>query len=224
MRRALYTIAIAVALCACGKTDEPVVVSFEVNAIAPLMYEFTNNSTGCTEYKWDFGDGSWSTGINSLHGYDKSGTYTVTLIGTAEDGAHYCSKQLTVSDPRVYIAGYTLYAIPYDNRYYKVVFKDDALLPSSWDFQTGYTPLLTNANLPYTVQLKTPVEMTNYKNHDYYTIQVIRNESTYNTAGEISCVKGKLTVSQLMSSYSPEYVIRTESGSTAIGIHMQYDY
>lgn len=237
MTKYLYILA-AVILCSCTskieqeiidistgqqQEDKPAVVAFKAKAIAPFMYEFTNYSTGCTSYKWDFGDGTWSTGTNATHEYDATGTYTVTLTGTAKDGAHDYTINIIVSQPRVYIAGYTLYKIPYENRYYKVVFKDDALLPSSWDFQTAYTPMLTSADLPYTVRLGTLREMVDYQSHEYYIIQVIRNTTTFGSSGEVSCIKAKLKVSDILQ-YKPEYVFRTETDATAIGIHMQYDY
>ena len=230
MRRALYILA-AVLLSSCANRiqdeiaeDTQPVVAFKAKAIAPFMYEFTNYSSGCTSYKWDFGDGTWSTGTHATHGYDNTGTYTVTLTGTANDGTHDYSTKITVSDPIVYIAGYTLYNIPYENRYYKVVFKDDALLPSSWDFQSDYTPMLTEADLPYTVRFTTLRQLTNLTSHEYYTVQVIRNTSTYGSAGETSCMKGKLKVSSITATYAPEYILRTETDGTVIGIHMLYDY
>lgn len=237
MTKYLYILT-AVILCSCTskieqeiidittgqqQEDKPAVVAFKAKAIAPFMYEFTNYSTGCTSYKWDFGDGTWSNGTNATHEYDATGTYTVTLTGTAKDGAHDYTTNIIVSQPRIYIAGYTLYKIPYENRYYKVVFKDDALLPSSWDFQTTYTPMLTAADLPYTVRLETLREMVNYQSHEYYIIQVIRNTTTFGSSGEVSCIKAKLKVSDILQ-YKPEYVFRTETDATAIGIHMQYDY
>lgn len=239
MRRTLY-ILIAVLLSSCvlnriqdeiteqvtdQPTEQPANVDFTYKKIAPLMVEFYNTSTGCATYRWDFGDGSWSEGKNATHAYDAIGSYLVTLTGTTSKGEqHTYQETITIKQPTVYIAGYTLYAIPYDNRYYKVVFKDDNLMPSSWDFQTSYTPMLTSADLPYSVALISPKAMTDYMSHEYYTIQVIRNESSYNSASEVSCLKGKLQVSLLTSTFAPEYFLRTESESTVIGIHMQYLY
>ena len=43
---------------------------------------FTNNSTGATNYLWDFGDGKSSTLQNPTHSFENSGTYKVLLISS----------------------------------------------------------------------------------------------------------------------------------------------
>jgi len=46
----------------------------------PLKVQFTDKSTGSpTSWKWNFGDGTYSTAKNPVHTYNKSGRYTVTL-------------------------------------------------------------------------------------------------------------------------------------------------
>ena len=203
---------------------QPISVSFFPEAIAPLMYEFHNTSTGCDTYRWDFGDGTFATGKDATCRYDEPGTYIVTLTGSSATETKKAEETITVKEPIVYISGYTLYAIPYENYYYKVVFKDDALLPSSWDFQTGYTPKLSNANLPYSADLPSHKRLEDLNSHEYYTVQLIRNSTNYNSAGETSCMKGKIMVSSIKASYSPEYVLQTESGASAVGVHMYYIY
>ncbi|HBS85196.1 MAG: hypothetical protein A2W91_01790 [Bacteroidetes bacterium GWF2_38_335] len=44
--------------------------------------EFINNSTGATNYDWDFGDGETSWSANPGHEYEGGGTYTVTLLAS----------------------------------------------------------------------------------------------------------------------------------------------
>jgi PKD repeat protein len=47
---------------------------------APLTVEFNDNSTGVpTSWKWNFGDGTYSTAKNPVHKYSKAGKYTVSL-------------------------------------------------------------------------------------------------------------------------------------------------
>ena len=222
MKRTLLGV-IAAILCACS-ANEPAVIGFETDRLSPLMYRFTNTSAGFDSYKWDFGDGTWSYGDDAIHGYETTGTYTVTLTGTTATGYKYDTRQtIDVTAPDIYVAGYTLYAIPYENRYYKLVFKDDALLPSSWDWYTIYTPLLDNTDMPYTYDFQNPVMIEQPNNHDYWTVQVVRNTTTNGTGSDVSCMKAKITRKELLR-YLPKYVLQTESGSTAVGIRMGYAY
>ena len=86
-----------------------------------------------------------------------------------------------------------------------------------------YTPLLDETDLPYTVSFRTPVSMEDYAAHTYYTVQVIRSTNTGNTDSDISCMKQTLKVADLKQ-FKHEYILQTETGSTAIGVKMVYDY
>jgi PKD repeat protein len=220
MKKVLLLIAAAL-LMACH--NDVVVVDFDCERVSPLMYSFTNNSLGCDEYKWDFGDGMWAYGTNATHEYEKSGTYIVTLTAIANGEKYDKRVKINVTEPVIYFAGYTLYSIPYEDRYYKVVFKDDNLFPSAWDFQTVYTPILDNTDIPYTAMWKQPQVLEDINSHTYYTIQVIRTTNASNDNNDVSCTKQKLYTKDIKR-YLPEYVLQTETGSTTIGIHMEYRY
>ena len=207
-----------------GSAPQTPTVDFTYERIAPLMFQFTNTSYNCASYKWDYGDGMWSENKDAMHTYEATGTYTVTLTGTASDGKKYStSKKLTVTKPTIYFAGYTLYAIPYENRYYRLSFKDDNLLPSDWDTYTIYTPLLDNTDIPYTYMFNNPIMLENPESHTYYTIALYRNTKTNNTSGDTQCLKQQLKVKDIMT-YQPEYILQTETGGSVVGIHMGYDY
>ncbi len=45
---------------------------------------FTNSSTGCNTYVWNFGDGVTSTNFQPYHVYQQAGTFSVRLIGTGD--------------------------------------------------------------------------------------------------------------------------------------------
>ena len=124
MKKVLLFIAAAI-LMACH--NDVVVVDFDCERVSPFMYNFTNNSLGCDEYKWDFGDGMWAYGVNATHEYAEPGTYIVTLTAIANGEKYDKRVKINVTEPAIYFAGYTLYSIPYEDRYYKVVFKDDTI-------------------------------------------------------------------------------------------------
>jgi S-layer protein (TIGR01567 family) len=54
---------------------------------APLKVKFTDESTGSpTSWKWDFGDGTYSTAKNPVHKYTKAGKYTISLTANNVEG------------------------------------------------------------------------------------------------------------------------------------------
>lgn len=218
---------VAVILCSCADKNVPApaaVIGFEYERISPLMVQFTNTSSGFESYKWDFGDGTWSYGKDATKTYETIGTYPVTLTATAADGSKYDHRvTVEITQPDIYIIGYILYAIPYDNRYYRLVFKDDAILPSSWDWVTAYTPLLDETDIPYPHYLQNPVMILNPNSHSYWKVQVMRNVVANSNSGDVTCLTGKITKAQLLE-YRPEYTLQTESGNCAVGIYMGYDY
>jgi gliding motility-associated-like protein len=52
----------------------------------PFTVHFTNLTQGANTYIWDFGDGANSTDINPAHTYTDTGSYTVRLIATSNNG------------------------------------------------------------------------------------------------------------------------------------------
>lgn len=203
-------------------TQEELNPAFSYDRETPLMLSFFPLNSKYDSYKWDFGDGMWSYAKEAIHTYEALGTYTVTLTVTHNGNTASARSNITLTQPTAYVDGFTIYAIPYDNKYYRLVFKDDALLPSSWDWNTIYTPMLTTADLPYSYTMNTKKEFTNPTQHDYWTITLMRANSSSGT-GETSCLKCKLTQSDLLQ-YKPEYIGRSESGNTAFGIKMGYRY
>ncbi len=74
-----------------------VVPDFEVSTIQPDVYineavDFTNTSSGASDFVWDFGDGSAaSTDVNPTHTFPMAGTYVVKL--TASNGNMDCDNE-----------------------------------------------------------------------------------------------------------------------------------
>lgn len=219
----LFPLLVAVLLIGC-KDTHTVLVDYEAVRLSPLMYKFINYSHGCDSYKWDFGDGTWSNATDyALKEFATTGTYTVTLIGSSDGNKYEYQQRINVTVPDCYISGYTLYHIPYENQYYKLIFKDDNLLPSSWDFNTGYTPLLTSDDLPYTRVLVNPKLLSDIDSHDHYTVQVMRTTNAANTSGDKQCLKQTIKVKDIKT-YQPEYILSTETDATTVGILMDYTW
>lgn len=85
---------------------QPLVVDFTAApriGYAPLLVEFTNNSSGADSYEWDFGDGFTSTEIEPTHTYSNTGTYAVTLTATGLAGTadKVRTRYITVIDPTI---------------------------------------------------------------------------------------------------------------------------
>ncbi|MEZ5022650.1 MAG: T9SS type A sorting domain-containing protein, partial [Chitinophagales bacterium] len=59
-------------------TYEPLTAKF-YHSSSGLTTQFTNTSTGATQYLWFFGDGQSSTEVNPTHTYNRSGLYLVAL-------------------------------------------------------------------------------------------------------------------------------------------------
>jgi len=69
---------------------------------APLSVHFTDNSRNVTECYWTFGDGTASTEKNPTHIYSKTGTYTVSLTASNENGTDSKLATINVLQPPVY--------------------------------------------------------------------------------------------------------------------------
>src|SRR5690349_1570591 len=91
-------------IASCKKEDKPEVISgftFSVDANDYKKVTFTSAAQNATSLKWDFGDGSaTSSEQNPVHTYANTGTYTVKLTATGEDGTTDISSQnVGIVDP-----------------------------------------------------------------------------------------------------------------------------
>ncbi|MSU59546.1 MAG: PKD domain-containing protein, partial [Pedosphaera sp.] len=67
----------------------PPVVNFTATpttGLAPLAVNFTNLTTGATNYAWNFGDGNVSAALNPANTFSNAGSYNVTLTATGLGG------------------------------------------------------------------------------------------------------------------------------------------
>ncbi|MFK7808980.1 MAG: PKD domain-containing protein, partial [Saprospiraceae bacterium] len=67
------------------------------SAIDDSTVDFTNTSSGATNYAWDFGDGNSSDMENPTHIYDEDGTYTVVLTVTNDCGTSEISETVVIA-------------------------------------------------------------------------------------------------------------------------------
>ena len=100
----IYTVTATDATNGCTNTATASVIQNGINAVfsanptsgtAPLLVNFTNQSTGATSYAWTFGDltNNTSTATNPNHTYNTTGTHVVTLV--ASNGL--CNATATIS-------------------------------------------------------------------------------------------------------------------------------
>lgn len=199
-------------------------VSFSYKRTGPLTYEFTNESSLTGTYKWDFGDGTYATTENATHTYASAGkSYIVTLTITHNKQKYDSRANITITKPIIYFAGYTLYSIPSENKYYKLSFKDGALLPSDWDFYTIYTPLLDNTDIPYSITWIHPQPLENPEKYSAYKIQLIYTNNTSGTSGDKTCFTISMAVSDIMK-YKEELIYESSDKKSKVGIKIGYDY
>lgn len=93
--------------CPCGSTEMVVTLGMvhfsatPTSGPSPLKVQFSSNPTSDIDsWSWDFGDGSYGSGMNPLHTYTVPGTYTVKLtirtaqaFGDGPESAYYAWGQ-----------------------------------------------------------------------------------------------------------------------------------
>ena len=108
--------------------------------------------------------------------------------------------------------------MPYENKYYKIVCKDDDLLTTNWGFTTTYSPLLDNTDLPFYWNINKL--MNELDGDNYYTFQVFWSNNT--TSDGTQCLKQKLQKTEILK-YKSEHILSSDNGQTKIGIQMRYE-
>jgi hypothetical protein len=74
------------ASCKKEKTQPAADALFSI-AVDGYIVNFTNQTTGASSYKWDFGDGATSTEESPVHTYPGKGKFVPTLYATSAGGA-----------------------------------------------------------------------------------------------------------------------------------------
>jgi len=66
----------------------------------------TDSDGAIVDYEWDFGDGSFTTGVIVYHTYTELGTYTITLTTTDNRGAtSQDTTEVTIAEKQVLVLG-----------------------------------------------------------------------------------------------------------------------
>lgn len=197
-----------------------IVAYFTIEKVSPFTYKFTDKSSVTFDsYKWDFGDGDYATTKNTTHTYTSEGKYTVTLMGTRAGQRYVCTQYLTITKPAIYIAGYRIMRIPYENKYYQIKCVDDDWFVTNWGFTTTYTPLLSNSDLPFERYFNNPLEMTNLDGDEYYTFTLYYSNST--SKDGTKCLIKRLYTSEIYK-YLSEHVLKSEDNTIQMAILMSY--
>jgi len=62
----------------------------------PLAVSFTNQSNNCTNFSWDFGDGTFSNSLNPTHIYNTYGAFNVKLVSGGGCGTDSITKDSVI--------------------------------------------------------------------------------------------------------------------------------
>jgi len=130
---------------------------------APLQVNFTDTSTGATDWLWSFGDGNTSTEQHPAHTYAAPGTYTVSLTTSNLFGSASAQKAgyVTVTKPALeanFSANRTGGTVPLS-----VQFTDGSTgtpIAWNWSFGDGNTSIEQHPLHTYTVPGTYTVSLT----------------------------------------------------------------
>lgn len=193
----------AIVLTGCKESkDEPVYPEPEIKAEfeyiiqQPMTVVLTNTSENANTFRWSFGDGEISYDRNPIHRYKKKGVYEIQLTASrVNKGQQSAYATVKVEEPtKIYISGFTVGKIPYENQYYRIKVIDDDFFTTTW-VETEYK-LLSSVIVPYTANLKTPVLLSGIDEDNYYAMQLYYN--TKNTGTGTQVVSYKMTKEQIL--------------------------
>lgn len=81
----------------------------------PLSVDFTNNSSGASEFIWDFQDGNQSSDLNTLNLFENIGEYDVSLVAiSSENCRDTVFQRISVLSPELDLELINLSLIPSD--------------------------------------------------------------------------------------------------------------
>lgn len=193
----------AIALTGCKESKdvptypEPEIkAEFEYIIQQPMTVVLTNKSENANTFRWSFGDGESSNERNPVHRYKKKGVYEIQLTASRiNKGQQSAYATVKVEEPtKIYISGFTVGKIPYENQYYRIKVIDDDFFTTTW-VETEYK-LLSSVIVPYTANLKTPVLLSGIDEDNYYAMQLYYNTKNSGTGTQV--VSYKMTKEQIL--------------------------
>lgn len=128
---------------------------------APLTSDFNNNSTGSTNYLWNFGDGNSSLDFIPAHTFSDSGLYVVSLIASHSNG---CPNDTAVSSVNVFpvpVADFDFDKAETCGVPMNVTFTNQSIggLDYTWSFGDGQGSDVTQPDHTYTTDGNFPVDL-----------------------------------------------------------------
>ena len=197
------------------------ILAFEFELYPPYGVWFKNLSRGFVRFKWDFGNGKTSDDPDDYDScyriYDKFGTYNVSLTGYRSDGSYkVISKSVTFKEPEIYVKGYSVENIPFENRYYRVMIHNG----SDGYWLGNWTPQLVSSALPFKYNLNSMLHLTNLDENTYYYVEVYFSKNT--SSDGTLCLKDKILGRKLREDYQESYVYSNAYGSMLLKLEFEY--
>ncbi|MEM9490371.1 MAG: PKD domain-containing protein, partial [Myxococcota bacterium] len=136
---------------AVGEPPEPIFTFTVIDRTVQFADASSDPDGLVVSWSWDFGDGNTSTLQNPSHTYAGSGTYTVSLTATDNDGiTATVSQDVLIPEPPVALFGYTVMGLT-ANFTDNSVDQADSLTNWDWDFGDGTTSTEQNPSHTYAV-------------------------------------------------------------------------
>lgn len=80
----------------CSREPHVIIAADKSIANVGEVVSFENYSLNAYDFRWDFGDGTWSLAEEPTHIYEKAGTYTVKLFAYSKRGNEFSSNSIPI--------------------------------------------------------------------------------------------------------------------------------
>lgn len=209
-------------------------VSDSVGTCPPLIVNFQNNSSNYQSFRWDFGDGTFSTAANPTHFYNQAGTYNAKLTITGPGG---CTEEkihrIIVKGP----SGSFTYSNISGCRPLTVQFVAHTQNRSSfiWDFNDGTTVATNDSVISHTyTEPGIYLPKMILKNTAGCTVPITGNDTIFVRAVNASFTAGRrllcdngiisFTNTTVSNDVISSYKWYFGDGTTSTQIHPQHNY